>query len=63
MLGSTVAQVVTALDQAGADILGSNCGNGIAEMAGVARQMRALTKKPLSIKANAGLPRMVGDHA
>ena len=63
MLGSTVAEVVAALDQAGADIIGSNCGNGIAEMAALARQMKALTKKPLLIKANAGLPRMVGDHA
>lgn len=63
MLGATLPQAVAALERAGADVIGSNCGNGIAEMAAIARQMRSLTTRPLIIKSNAGLPQMVGGVA
>ncbi len=59
MMGATIREAVTALERAGADVIGSNCGNGIAEMAEIARHMRALTKKPLLIKSNAGMPELV----
>lgn len=42
---------------AGADVIGSNCGNGIANMIEIARQMRALAPRvPILIQANAGVP-------
>jgi 5-methyltetrahydrofolate--homocysteine methyltransferase len=42
---------------AGADVIGSNCGNGIANMIGIARQMRAAAPgAPILIQANAGVP-------
>jgi 5-methyltetrahydrofolate--homocysteine methyltransferase len=42
---------------AGADVIGSNCGNGIANMIGIARQMRAAAPgTPILIQANAGVP-------
>ena len=63
MLGSTIREAVEALDGAGADVIGSNCGNGIAEMAAIARQMRPLTRKPLMIKSNAGMPELVNGTA
>ncbi len=42
---------------AGADIVGANCGNGIANMIEITRQMRAaMPEIPILIHANAGVP-------
>ena len=42
---------------AGADIVGANCGNGIANMIEITRQMRAAVPGvPILIHANAGVP-------
>ena len=46
--------------QAGADIVGANCGSGISDMVELARELRAATKLPLWIKPNAGKPGLVG---
>lgn len=59
MLGATIQDSVSALENAGADVIGSNCGNGMEQMVQVAKEMRPLTKKPLMIKANAGIPELV----
>ncbi|HEY3324789.1 MAG TPA: homocysteine S-methyltransferase family protein [Planctomycetota bacterium] len=59
MMGTSVAEATRALDRAGADVLGTNCGNGMAEIVAVVREMRGLTTRPLLVKPNAGLPRMV----
>ncbi|HLX61256.1 MAG TPA: homocysteine S-methyltransferase family protein [Planctomycetota bacterium] len=63
MLGTPIERAVRALEGAGADVIGSNCGNGIAEMVIIAREMRKLTKKPLIIKSNAGVPELVNGVA
>ena len=60
MLGTTVAEATTALDRSSAQIIGTNCGNGIREMVQIAREMRTHTQKPLLVKSNAGLPEVVG---
>jgi 5-methyltetrahydrofolate--homocysteine methyltransferase len=59
MLGASVGECTRALDGAGADIIGSNCGNGIREMVEIARVLRQFTRKPLIVRSNAGLPRTV----
>ena len=59
MMGASIGEAVAALERAGADVIGSNCGNGIVEMVEIARQMRPLTKKPLIIKSNAGIPELI----
>ncbi len=59
MLGANIQDSVIALENAGADVIGSNCGNGMEQMVQVAKEMRALTKKPIMIKANAGIPELV----
>lgn len=59
MLGTSVNEAAEALDKSGADVIGTNCGNGIGDMVKIARQMRKLTKRPLLVKSNAGLPEMV----
>ncbi|MEI6233543.1 MAG: homocysteine S-methyltransferase family protein [Planctomycetota bacterium] len=63
MVGASIREAVEAVDRAGADVIGSNCGNGIAEMTAIAREMRPLTRKPLLIKSNAGMPEMIDGNA
>ena len=59
MMGNTPEQVAEALTAAGADVVGSNCGQGIAGFAAICRRLRAATDRPIWVKANAGLPEMV----
>lgn len=63
LMGATPEQVVTELAAAGADVLGANCGQGIAGYIRVCARMRSMTDRPLWIKANAGLPKMVDGRA
>jgi 5-methyltetrahydrofolate--homocysteine methyltransferase len=59
MMGVDVARAVEALSEAGADVLGSNCGNGIENMVLLAKEFRGYTDKPILIHANAGVPELV----
>jgi 5-methyltetrahydrofolate--homocysteine methyltransferase len=59
MMGNTPEQVATALAEAGADVIGSNCGQGIAGFVSICRRLRSATDRPIWIKANAGLPKVV----
>lgn len=61
MMGVTPQQAVQALTEAGADIIGCNCGIGIENYIAVAGLMRAETDRPIWVKANAGLPEVEGD--
>jgi 5-methyltetrahydrofolate--homocysteine methyltransferase len=58
MMGLTPEQVVAALEEAGADVIGANCGLGMSEVLPIARRLRAATERPIWIKPNAGLPVM-----
>ena len=49
---------VEKLTEAGADVLGSNCGNGIEQMVPIALEFRRYSDKPILIQANAGLPQI-----
>ena len=60
MMGVTPEQVVQGLKAAGADVVGSNCGNGSDLMIEVGTELRKLTNEPLIIEANAGSPTLVG---
>ncbi len=59
MMGTTPEQAAQSLAAAGADVIGSNCGQGIVGMVEVCRRLRAATDRPIWIKANAGLPEIV----
>jgi methionine synthase I (cobalamin-dependent) len=59
MMGNTPEQVATELTSAGADVIGSNCGQGIAGFAGICRRLHAATDKPIWVKSNAGLPKVM----
>ena len=59
MMGITPDRAVSELEQAGADLVGSNCGAGIENMIEVAAVMKKSTGLPLWIKPNAGLPELI----
>lgn len=56
MMGVTPEQAVEGLEAAGADVVGTNCGNGIERMVEIATRMRSATDKYLVVQSNAGLP-------
>jgi 5-methyltetrahydrofolate--homocysteine methyltransferase len=59
MMGVTPEQAAEQLADAGADVIGTNCGHGIADMVEICRRLHAATARPIWTKANAGLPEMV----
>ena len=59
MMGVNVEAAATGLRAAGADVVGSNCGNGIERMVEIAREFRQHSALPLIIQSNAGLPELV----
>jgi methionine synthase I (cobalamin-dependent) len=63
MMGATPEQVAKALTEAGADVIGANCGQGIAGFVPIGKRLRAATDRPIWLKPNAGLPKLVGDRA
>jgi 5-methyltetrahydrofolate--homocysteine methyltransferase len=60
IMGVDVPGAAEGLLAAGADLVGSNCGNGIENMIAIAREYRGCTDAPLIIQSNAGLPELVG---
>lgn len=58
MMGASIPEAAAALQEAGADIVGSNCGNGIELMVLITTGFRRHTALPLLIQSNAGLPVM-----
>ncbi len=63
MMGATPERAAAQLAAAGADVLGANCGSGIAGYVEICRRLRAAGERPVWIKANAGLPEMVEGRA
>jgi len=60
MMGVTPDAAAKACIAAGADIIGTNCGNGIERMIEIVKEMRAAAPKtPILVHANAGLPKNV----
>ena len=57
MMGVDPAGMATALTEAGADIVGTNCGNGMERMIEIVKDIRgAAPDTPILVHANAGLP-------
>jgi len=57
IMGVSIEDAVKGLKDAGADIIGSNCGNGIDNMVEIAKQIKELSDKPILIQSNAGIPK------
>jgi methionine synthase I (cobalamin-dependent) len=62
MMGVTPEQAAEGLAEAGADVIGSNCGQGISGFVTICSRLKAALVErpgvPIWIKANAGLPQM-----
>jgi 5-methyltetrahydrofolate--homocysteine methyltransferase len=58
MMGTTPEQAAEQLLAAGADVVGSNCGQGVAGFVELGRRLHAASGRPVWLKANAGLPEM-----
>jgi 5-methyltetrahydrofolate--homocysteine methyltransferase len=64
MMGITPEQAAAALIQAGADVIGANCGQGIAGFVPICARLKAAAGgHPVWIKANAGLPELQDGRA
>jgi len=63
MMGQTPEQAARALTEAGADVIGANCGQGVAGFVAICGRLHAATDRPIWIKANAGLPTVVDGQA
>jgi 5-methyltetrahydrofolate--homocysteine methyltransferase len=63
MTGAAPEQAAMRLSEAGADVIGANCGCGIEPYVGICARLHAATTKPLWIKANAGLPELKNGEA
>ena len=60
MMGVSPEEMVISMKKAGAHIIGSNCGNGIKDMIGIVKAIRATDNMiPVMIQANAGMPELI----
>lgn len=59
LMGVTPERAAATLSDAGADVIGANCGCGIAGYVEICRRLAAATRLPIWIKANAGMPELV----
>jgi methionine synthase I (cobalamin-dependent) len=58
MMGAEAGECAAALEDAGADVVGCNCGAGICQMLPAVVSLRSATTLPLWVKPNAGLPEL-----
>lgn len=60
LMGTTPEQAAAGLMEAGADVIGSNCGQGIAGFVQICARLKAAAPNcPVWIKGNAGLPKVI----
>jgi len=60
MMGVSPEEMAEAVKEAGADIIGTNCGNGFEQMIEIVRAIRRVdAKTPVLVHANAGKPQYV----
>jgi len=59
MMGVTPEQAAKELTAFGVDVVGANCGNGVAQYVPICSRLAASTALPIWIKPNAGIPKLV----
>ncbi|MCL5030031.1 MAG: homocysteine S-methyltransferase family protein [Bacteroidetes bacterium] len=59
MWGIDVKTAAQKYTEAGADVIGANCGKGFDEMIAIIKELRPLTDKPIIAQANAGIPEWI----
>lgn len=63
IMGVDIKRAASGLEEAGADLVGSNCGNGSETMVAIAKEFRVHSRLPLVIQPNAGLPELKAGKA
>ncbi len=63
LMGTTPEEAAQVLSAAGVDVIGANCGQGIAGFIPICQRLRTATSLPIWIKANAGLPEIIEGRA
>jgi len=59
MMGISPSEMAETLVEAGADLIGTNCGNGMEDMIGMVKEIRSVQPTiPVLVHANAGMPRL-----
>jgi methionine synthase I (cobalamin-dependent) len=61
MMGVSIEEAVESLSNLGADVVGSNCGQGLEGMLNVCKALDEQTDLPIWIKSNAGIPEYEDD--
>jgi len=56
VMGNSIEAVSSELEEAGANIIGSNCGNGFEKMVEIAKEFKKYSNLPIIIQSNAGQP-------
>ena len=57
MMGVSPAEMVQAVKEAGASVVGTNCGNGFDQMIDIVKEIRSIDQiTPILVHANAGKP-------
>lgn len=62
IMGHGVEEVCAKLEKAGANVIGSNCGNGTNNMITIAKEFLSNTQLPVIIQSNAGIPIIIDDQ-
>jgi 5-methyltetrahydrofolate--homocysteine methyltransferase len=60
IMGTNIEESAAGLVEAGADVVGTNCGFGIEKMIGIARELVHHASVPVIVQSNAGLPEVRG---
>ncbi len=58
IMGTTIEAATKKIEDSGADIIGSNCGNGIEDLVLIAKEHKKHSNLPILIQANAGIPEL-----
>jgi methionine synthase I (cobalamin-dependent) len=61
MMGTTTEAAAKALTDAGADVIGANCGQGVESYLQLYKGLASATDRPIWLKPNAGVPQLAGD--
>jgi len=62
MMGTTAEEAARALMEAGADVIGANCGQSVEHYLPVYERLASATSRPIWLKPNAGAPQLAGDR-
>lgn len=62
IMGNKISEVCAKLEEVGANVIGSNCGNGTDNMVTIAKEFIANSQLPIIIQSNAGIPTIIDDQ-